>query len=285
MKLSHKNKIWFPQTKITKENITLYYQKIAPYFLKYCKNHLMVLLRYPNGIDQDFFYQKQIPQYFPAYIKRKTINLKKGEKQTLVVIANQKSLLYLVNQATITFHSWLSNTKNVNNPDKIVFDFDPSTNDLKQLRFAVTEMKKIIENYNLVPFLMTTGSKGYHIVIPIKPEYNFDIIHKFTKKLALELVNKYPKIITKNLKIKERNDKIFIDYLRNSYGQTSVAAYSVRAIEKAPIATPIEWKELNKIKPQQITINTVFKRLKIKGDVWKDFEKNRKKIDGNLLKF
>lgn len=279
MKLTHADKIWFPQSKITKEDTALYYQKIAPYFLKYCKNHLMVLLRYPNGINQDFFYQKQIPDYFPAYIKRKTVDLKKGEKQDLTIISNQKSLIYLVNQGTITFHSWLSNTKNVHNPDKIVFDFDPSKNDLKLLRFAVTEMKKIIEKHNLIPFLMTTGSKGYHVVIPIKPVHDFDFIHDFAKKLAEELANTYPKLMTTNPILKKRKGRVFIDYLRNSYGQTSVAAYSVRAIEKAPVATPIAWKELNKVKPQQFNIKNIFKRLKTKNDVWQDFEKSRKKIN------
>lgn len=278
MKLSHPDKIWFPKSKITKEDIVDYYQKIAPHFLKYCKNHLIVLLRYPNGITQDFFYQKQIPDYFPAFIKRKTIVLKKGEEQTLTIIANQKSLLYLVNQGTLIFHSWLSNTKNVHNPDKIVFDFDPSMNDLKKLRFAVTEMKKIVERHGLVPFLMTTGSRGYHIVIPIKPQHSFDIVHEFVKKVAQELANAYPKLMTINPILKERKGRIFIDYLRNSYGQTSVAPYSVRAIEKAPIATPIRWQELSRTKPQQFTIKNIFKRLTSKGDAWKDFEKSRKTL-------
>lgn len=278
MKVSNADKIWFPKSKITKENIAHYYQKIAPYFIKSCKKHLIVLLRYPNGINQDFFYQKQIPDYFPAFIKRKTITLKKGDEQTLTIIANQKSLLYLVNQGTLIFHSWLSNTKNIHNPDKIVFDFDPIDLDLKKLKFAVKEMKKIVEHYGLIPFLMTTGSRGYHIVIPIKPKYHFDVIHEFAKKLAQELVNKYPKIMTTNPILKKRKGRIFIDYLRNSYGQTSVTPYSVRAIEKAPIATPIEWQELGRIKPQQFTIKNIFKRLSMKGDVWKNFEKHRKTL-------
>ncbi len=278
MKLSHPDKIWFPKSKLTKQDIASYYAQIAPYFLKYCKNHLIVLLRYPNGINQDFFYQKQIPDYFPAFIKRKTIPLKEGQHQTLVLIANQKSLIYLVNQATLIFHSWLSNIKNVHNPDKIVIDFDPSSNDLKKLRFIVKEMKKIVESHNLIPFLMTTGSRAYHIVIPIKPDHPFAVVREFTKQLAQQLANKYPTFATTNPLIKKRKGRIFIDYLRNSYGQTSVAAYSVRAIEKAPVATPIKWQELGRTKPQQFNIKNIFKRLKTHGDVWKDFEKSRKRL-------
>jgi bifunctional non-homologous end joining protein LigD len=278
MKLTHPDKIWFPKSKFTKQDIANYYTKIAPYFLKYVKNHLIVLLRFPNGITNESFYQKQIPDYFPAYIKRKTIDLKKGEKQTVIIIANQKSLNYLVNQGTITFHSWLSNTKKINNPDKIIFDFDPATKDLKSLRLAVTEMKKIIEKHELVPFLMTTGSKGYHIVIPIKPEHSFDVIREFAKKLAQELADKYPNLMTTNPKLETRKNKIFIDYLRNSYGATAVAPYSVRAIEKAPVATPITWQELSKANPQKYNVKNIFKRLASKGDVWKKFEKSRKKL-------
>ena len=195
------------------------------------------------------------------------------------MISNKKSLIYLVGQATLTFHSWLSNTKNVHNPDKIVFDFDPATNDLKILRLAVKEMKKIIEQHNLIPFLMTTGSKGYHIVIPIKPEHSFDIIHQFSKEKAQELADRYPNLMTTSPLLKNRKNKVFIDYLRNSYGQTSVAPYSVRAIEKAPIATPIEWSELNSTKPQKYTIKNIFKRIQTKGDAWKNFEKSRKKLN------
>jgi bifunctional non-homologous end joining protein LigD len=278
MNLTHPNKIWFPKSKITKQDIAKYYQKIAPYFLKYSKNHLIVLLRFPDGITGQSFYQKQIPDYFPAYIKRKTIDLKKGEKQTLVIIGNKKSLIYLVNQATLTFHSWLSNTKKVNNPDKIVFDFDPTTKDLKSLRFAVTQMKKILEVHGLVPFLMTTGSKGYHIVVPIKPEHSFDLVHEFAKKLAQDLADTYPDLMTTNPLLKKRKNKIFIDYLRNSYGATSVAPYSIRAIEKAPIATPISWQELSKTDPQKYNVKNIFKRLTNKGDIWESFEKNRKKL-------
>jgi bifunctional non-homologous end joining protein LigD len=278
MKLTHPDKIWFPKSKITKQDIAQYYNKVAPYFLKYVKNHLIVLHRFPNGITSESFYQKQIPDYFPAYIKRKTIDLKKGDKQTLVIISNQKSLLYLVNQATLTFHSWITNTKNIHNPDKIVFDFDPATKDLKKLRFALTEMKKIIECHKLIPFLMTTGSKGYHIVIPIKPEHSFEIVHEFAKKLAQDLANKHSDKITINPRLDARKNKIFIDYLRNSYGATSVAPYSVRGIEKAPIATPITWQELDKTGPQKYSIKNIFNRLSAKGDIWIDFEKNRKSL-------
>lgn len=279
MDFTHLTKIWFPKSKITKQDIIDYYDKISDYFLPHVKNHLMVLQRFPNGIDQTSFYQKNISDYFPDFIDRKTILLKKGEKQTLVVINNAKSLLYLVNQGTIIFHSWLSATKNPNKPDKIVFDLDPSTSDLKPLRTAAKLLKKIIENHKLVPFVMTTGSRGYHIVIPITAEHSFEKVHEFAKNTAQELETLHPDLFTSKATKSNRKGRVFIDYLRNSYGQTSVAPYSVRAIEKAPIATPIAWSELSRTTPQKYTIKNIFKRLATKGDAWSDFNRNRRNLE------
>lgn len=278
MKVSNSEKILFSKSKISKQDLVDYYTKISPYFLKHVKNHLIVLQRFPNGIDAPSFYQKQISDYFPSFITHKTIRLKKGSSQTLTLIDSKKSLTYLANQATIVFHSWLSNVENPNKPDKIVFDLDPAKKDLKLLRFAALEIKKIIESHKLHPFVMTTGSRGYHVVVPIIPEHSFAKVHNFAKKIAMEVAQKYPKILTTHVNIKTRKGRIFIDYLRNSYGQTSVAAYSVRALEKAPVATPISWQELFKTVPQKYTIQNIFKRLKTKGDVWKNFRAHAKKL-------
>jgi len=274
MKLSNIEKCWFPKTKITKENIIDYYNDVSKYFLKHIKNHLVVLQRFPDGIDHDSFYQKQISDYFPNFIKRKTIKLKTDGKQTLVIIDSKQSLQYLVNQATIVFHSWLSDATTINNPDKIVFDLDPSTDDLKDLRFGAKQLQKILQSHNLTPYIMTTGSRGYHIVVPIIPHQTFETVHDFAKKIAAQLAANYPDRFTITPTKSKRNGKVFIDYLRNSYGQTSVAPYSVRALEGAPVATPIEWSELSKTKPQKYTIKNIFRRLSIKGDAWKDFYKN-----------
>lgn len=276
MKVSHVEKVWFPKTKITKQNIIDYYNAVSKYFLNHVKNHPIVLQRFPNGIHHDSFYQKQVSDYFPSFIKNTTIQLKTGGKQTLVILHSKKSLQYLVNQATLVFHSWLSSTTAPNVPDKIVFDLDPSTNDLTILRFGARTLKKIIESHNLKPFLMTTGSRGYHIVIPIIPEHSFEKTHAFAKEIAEQVATQYPDHFTITPTKSKRKGKVFIDYLRNSYGQTSVAPYSVRAQEGAPIATPIDWSELSRTTPQKYTIKNIFKRLSTKGDMWKDFRKYAK---------
>lgn len=268
-----------PKSNITKQDIINYYNNVYKYFLKHVQNNLIVLQRFPDGIDHDSFYQKQVSDYFPSFIQHKTITLKTGEPQTLVIIDGKNSLQYLVNQATIVFHSWLSNTKNINKPDKIVFDLDPSNKDLADLRFGARELKKKLIRYNLTPFIMTTGSRGYHVVVPIIPEHNFEIIHNFARQIVQQLADKYPERFTTAISKSKRTGKVFLDYLRNSYGQTSVAPYSVRAVEGAPIATPIEWSELSKTTPQKYTIKNILKRLSKKGDAWKDFAKQAKHLD------
>lgn len=272
IELSNLNKVLFPQSGITKGQIVAYYQKIAPFFLAQAGAHLMVMHRFPDGIDAQGFYQKQISDYFPSWIKRKKIMLKTHEAQSLVVLDSKAALIYLANQAVLVFHSWLSSEKNIHKPDKIVFDLDPSKkNSLPDIRFAVRKLKKILESHGLKPFVMTTGSRSYHVVAPIVPDYSFKQVNAFAKEICKELVSDYPDRFTVEMSKSKRNGRIFLDYLRNSFGQTSVACYSLRALEGAPVATPLDWHEFAKTKPQQYTIKNIFKRLARKKDPWKDF--------------
>src|SRR3989339_761072 len=125
IKLTNLDKVFYPKSNYTKGDIIQYYEKIADYMLPHVKNRLLVMHRYPEGINNEDFYQKQIPDYFPSWIEHKTINLKKGEKQTLVVIRKKEDIVYLANQGTLVFHVWLSPKNNINKPDKIIFDLDP----------------------------------------------------------------------------------------------------------------------------------------------------------------
>jgi bifunctional non-homologous end joining protein LigD len=276
--ITHPDKIMYPKSKITKQEVIDYYREIAPYFLQHSKNRLMVMQRFPLGIHKVAFFQKQIPTYFPKWIKRKAITLSTGEKQSLVVLDTPDSLVFLANEGVLVFHPWLSSTKALNKPNKIVFDLDPSGPDIRKVKRAARLLKKILEGHNLVPFIMTTGSKGFHIAAPIIPEHSFEKIRAFTRHIAQELAAEYPKDFTVEIRKAKRKGRVFIDYLRNSFGQTSVAPYSLRAKEGAPVATPIEWKELATTSPQKYTMKNIFKRLARKGDAWQDFEEHAKKL-------
>jgi bifunctional non-homologous end joining protein LigD len=278
VEFSHLDKIYFPKAGITKKDVIEYYKKIFDYLYPHVQDRLIVMHRYPDGIDGENFSQKQIPDYFPDWIDRETIDLKKGEKQTLVIISNKETLVYLANQAVLVYHAWLSMRDQVNKPNKIVFDFDPSDNNIKALRFVVIKVKEKLEELGLSTFLMTTGSRGYHIIVPIIPEHSFEVVQAFAKNIAYQIAREYPQYATIEMSESKRGDKIFIDYLRNSYGQTSVVPYSLRAREGAPVATPLDWDELENTAPQKYTMQNIFKRLAQKDDVWGDIMQYAKKI-------
>lgn len=279
IKITHSQKLYFPHAHITKKMVIDYYKKIAPYFLPLAKNYMMVLRRFPEGITGINFFQKQVPEYLPDWIKNKTVELRKGENQTLVIVDDGATLIYLANQGTLEFHSWLSTSTNAHLPRKLVFDLDPPHNsDLSNLRFGARALKTILQDHGLVPFLMTTGSRGYHVVVPLVPTHSFEEIHTFAKSIATSMAEAHPNHFTTEMNIKKRGEKVFIDYLRNSYGQTSIACYSLRAQENAPIATPLDWNELSRTKPKQYTINNIFRRLAQKVDPWGNFEKSAREL-------
>lgn len=278
IELSNLQKILFPKTSITKKQIIDYYQKIANTLLPHAYNHLVVMHRFPSGIDQEGFYQKQIPDYFPSWLSRKTIDLKKGEKQTLVLVEKTADLVYLANQGVITLHLWLSSIDAINKPDKLVFDLDPSHHDIQTLHEALHILRECLASYDLQSFVMTTGSRGYHVIVPLIAQHTFEKIHAFAHHIATTLTHQYPKIFTTTIAKSARKGKIFIDYLRNSYGQTSVAPYSIRAREGAPIATPLSWQELSGTTPQSYTIKNIFRRLGKKEDPWRTIGQHAQKL-------
>ncbi len=283
LELSHLNKIFYPDRKYTKGDIINYYNKIADYMLPHVKDRLLVMQRFPDGIKKMGFYQKEIPDYFPSWIKSKKVNLKKKGSRHFVVIEKGADMIYLADQGTLVFHIWLSKKDKIKNPDKMIFDLDPpKEKDFSSVKFAAYKIKHFFEKMKFNVFVMTTGSKGLHVVIPIKPNYEFDKVHEFTQKIAKKLANKYPDRLTTEIRKNKRQGRIFLDYLRNSFGQTGVAPYSLRAIENAPIATPLDWSELSSIKDaQKYNIANIFKRLAQKDDPWKNIYKkaNNLKLD------
>jgi len=282
IELSNEDKILFPKSKLTKGNLINYYKKIASHLIPYITNHPIAMHRFPDGIDKDGFYQKEIGTYFPKWIKRKAIKRRSNEKVVSYVICdNVATLVYLANQGTITVHSWLSTTNKLNYPDRMIFDLDPSNNrSWPQLKKTAKKIKKKLEAHGLVPFIMTTGSKGLHVVTPLKQTSNFTRVRIFAKHIAEELVAENHKHLTLEIRKEKRGSKIFIDTLRNQWAQLSVAPYSIRAKEKAPIATPINWTELSnsKLSPQRYNIDNIFRRLSRKEDPWKNFYKKAKTL-------
>lgn len=283
VELSNQDKVLFPRSGTTKGEVVDYYANVAKYMLPHTKGRYLVMQRYPDGIKGEIFYQKRVPAYFPKWLKRKSFKLSHhAGSESQVIAEKQADLAYLANQAVITMHLWLSLAQRPHYPDKIIWDLDPRTSDLTDVRLGARELKKMLEKMGLHPFLMSTGSKAFHVVVPIKPEYTFDKVRDFAKSVGAKLAEKYPDKFTLEFPIKKRKGRIFVDYVRNNFGQTGVAPYSVRAREGAPVATPLAWSELDSTHPQQYTVRNIFKRLAKKGDVWKGFFSKAKSI-GKLI--
>lgn len=188
---------------------------------------------------------------------------------------DKATLVYLANQGCLTPHIWLSTVEKPNNPDKLIFDLDPSDDDFSKVKFAAKTIKAFFEKeLETSTFVMTTGSSGLHVVIPIKPEMEFDEVLKLSQEIVAYLENQHPSKLTTAARKEKRGDKIYLDVMRNAYGQTSVAPYSLRAKPKAPMATPVDWKEVSSLKSaQDYTMSSIFKRLAQKEDPWKDMYK------------
>lgn len=274
--ITHSEKVFFPDGS-TKGDLITYYNAIAPYMLPFIRNRALMMHRFPDGIDGESFYQKDASSYFPSWIKQARIP-KEGGYNTYVVCQNRATLVYLANQACITPHVWLSRIDKLHYPDKMIFDLDPSEVSFQKVCRIALDLKQALEDRGLHPYVMTTGSQGLHVTVPLDRTSTFEQVKAFAIHCARKVIEKDPNQATLELRKEQRIGKVFIDTLRNQYASTAVAPYSVRARNHAPVATPLHWQELYDIKlsAQRYTIKTIFERLTIVDDPWKGFAYNTK---------
>lgn len=261
VEITHPEKVLFPEKNITKKDVILYYDKIADFILPYLKNRPLTLRRFPEGINKKGFYQKNIPDYFPDFIPRIEIPTQDGNN-VQTYCNSKKEIIYLVNQNTISFHPWLSTIHDINKPDKIVIDLDPSRNDFEEVKTAAKIIHKFLSKRDISAHLMTTGKTGIHIWYHVSPDEGFDKRREDLLNNLKILVDENPALFTLELKILKRKNRIFLDYLRNAYGQTSVCPFSLRSHKEAGVATPVDWSEINKIQSStQYNFSNIFRRL------------------------
>lgn len=275
--LSNTDKEFFPTADISKGEVIEYYTKIWKYACRYAADRPMVLQRFPDGIQDSGFYQKQTPDYFPEWIATIQVENKEDASNSNLVNCNkQETLVYLANQGALTMHVWLSKKHNLNTPDRLAFDFDPSDDDFSKVQRAATILQSIISKKGISSFVMTTGSEGLHVTVPLKPEKEFEPIREIARNIAQQVVNEDPESFTLETAKKNRGNKVFVDYLRNAYAQTTVMPFSIRARQGAPVAVPLSWDEVGRssLDPQKYTVTNIFRRLSQKKDPWKDYMHN-----------
>jgi bifunctional non-homologous end joining protein LigD len=269
VELSHPGKVLFPDDGLTKGDLVDYYRRIAEVALPHWRDRPLTMHRFPDGIGEEGFFQKNMPDHFPGWIDRAEMP-KEGGSVTHVVANNAATLVYLANQGCITAHLGLSRTDRPDRPDQMIFDLDPSDDDFAKVQQAAAWLREVLDELELPSFVKTTGSRGLHVLVPLDRSADFDTMREVARGLAEHLAARHPDALTVAQRKNARGTRVFIDYLRNAYGQTAVAPYSVRARPGAPVATPVTWDAAlaSGLSPRQYTIKNIFRRLGQTDDPW-----------------
>ncbi|HET7586934.1 MAG TPA: non-homologous end-joining DNA ligase [Gammaproteobacteria bacterium] len=274
IEVSHRDKLLFPEAGLTKGDLIDYYARIADVMAPHILGRPLTLYRFPDGADAEGFYQKNAPDYFPGWIER--VHLGKEEKLDYCVCREPAALVYLASQVCVP-HIWLSQADRPDRPDRLVFDLDPGPDTtFDVVRATARSMFELLLDIGLVAYLMTTGSRGLHVVVPLDRTADYAAAREFARGVADVVASTAPEQVTTEHRKNKRGGRLFIDTYRNAYGQTTVAPYAVRANSGAAVATPIEWDALDdaKLRADRYGVKNIFRRLGQKQDPWRDINRN-----------
>lgn len=269
--VSHRDKIFFPESGLKKGDLIDYYEQVADVMLPHMQHYGVSLQRFPDGIDGSGFYNKDAPDYFPEWINTVKFPKIEGGSFNAPIVDNKAVLVYLADQAGLTFHLYLSRVNNLKHPDKMIFDLDPpiGTENFSKVRKAALDIRTVLGELNLQAWVQTTGSRGFHVIVPLDRTADFNEVRDFAHDVALLLERRHKDRYTHEHRIENRQGRIFLDVLRNAYGATAVAPYSVRARSEATVATPLDWDEVEGgASPRDWTILNIPNRLAQKIDPW-----------------
>jgi bifunctional non-homologous end joining protein LigD len=284
--ISNPDKVYYPKSRLTKLDIARYYETVAPFVLPYVARRPISLVRCPEGIDGQRFFQRHAMKGMSDAIKQ--VPISGGEsKKPYLYIENEKGLFGLVQIGSLEIHDWGVSLAHIDQPDRLVFDLDPDEDlDLATLKAATIEVRDFLADLGLKSFLKSTGGKGLHLVAPLTPKLGWPEVKAFAKAIADALVEARPDRYTANPLKKTRGGRIFVDYLRNQRGGSAIVNYSTRAKEGAPVACPLRWDELKGLKvAAAYSVTTLPARLKrLKSDPWEGFFSTRQSITAKAKK-
>ena len=254
------DKVLFPgggdAKEYTKADLVAYYRDVAPFMLPQLRGRPLMLERHPDGVDGPRFMQKNTPEHYPEWITRVEL-AKEGGTVCHTVCDDAATLAFLADQACVTLHRWLSRSDRADRPDLMVFDLDPADgSSFAAVREAAVRLRELLDELRLPADLMTTGSRGLHVVVPVDGQDDFDEVRAFARDVAATLAAEHPDRLTTAARKKDRGERLYLDVQRNGYAQTAVAPYTVRALPGAPVATPISWGQLDdpELGPRRWTI-------------------------------
>jgi bifunctional non-homologous end joining protein LigD len=274
--ITHPEKLLFPDDGITKGDLAGYYEAIAPVMLPHLRGRPVTMERYPSGIGEKGFWQKDVSKGFPSWLRRVQVPKKNGVVH-YPIVTDVRSLLWVTNQNTVTQHVWTSRVPNLQCPDLCVFDLDPSGDDVDAVRQAALGLRDLLDELTLPSWIKTSGSKGFHIVVPVAANTHVDLVAGFANAVGAVLVSRASDRLTQEFSKANRKGRIYVDTGRNGYSATFAAAYAVRAKRGAPVSAPCSWEEVERgdVHPQTFTLRTMRDRVAQVGDLWADMRRGR----------
>jgi bifunctional non-homologous end joining protein LigD len=273
VEVSKPDKVLFDDAGITKADLADHYERVATLMLPHLEGRPLVTLRCPDGTDGGCFMAKRARDHDPDWIGRATLDKREGGTIEHLVIDEPAALIYLAGQACIELHTWLSRVDRPEHPDQIIFDLDPSTDEIEPVIAGGRALRDLLGELGLPAFVKSSGSRGLHVHVPIRRDLDFSEAKDLSRRVARIVVERDPETFTLEHRKAERGDRVFVDILRNDYAQHAVAPYSVRARATAPVAVPLDWDEAtaSDFDPQRITVSNVARRLAQKDDPWAGF--------------
>ena len=277
--ITHPEKVLFPDDGITKGELAAYYEAVGPVMVPHLRGRPITMERFPAGIGKKGFWQKSVEKGFPEWLERVEVG-KKGGVVHHPIVTDQRGLMWLTNQNTITHHVWTSRVPDLDHPDVCVFDLDPSKDDAAAVRAAAIELRDLLEELGLPSWVKTSGSKGFHLVVPLDGKtHNHDVV-RFAGAVGSLFVRRAPDRLTQEFSKADRSGRIYVDTGRNTQGATFAAAYTVRAKRGAPVSAPCTWKEVEggKVGPATFTLKNTPARVAKLGDVWADMKRRGRSL-------
>jgi bifunctional non-homologous end joining protein LigD len=277
--ITHPDKILFPDNGVTKGELAAYYEMIAPIMVPHMRARPVTMERYHRGIGAPGFFQKDVSKGFPQWLERIEVP-KKGGTVHHPLVTDARSLLWLANQNCITPHVWTSRAPDLYYPDICVFDLDPSEDNPGQLKAATFQLRDFLAELGLPSWLKTSGSKGFHIVVPLDGKSNMGEVAGFAHTVGALLVKRDPDNLTQEFHKVDRGTRILVDTGRNGYSATFAAAYTVRAKRGAPVSAPCTWAEIErgKVTPASFSLRNTPARISRVGDLWSDMRRRGRSL-------
>jgi bifunctional non-homologous end joining protein LigD len=277
--ITHPEKVLFPDDGITKGELASYYDEVAPVMLPHIRARPVTMERYPAGIGQKGFLQKDVSKGFPEWLERVEVP-KKGGTVRHPLVRDKRALLWLANQNSITPHVWTSRAPKLLQPDICIFDLDPSQDEPDVLRAATLGLRDLLHELGLTSWVKTSGSKGFHIAVPLDAKADFGEVSGFAHAVARLLVERDPQHLTQEFSKADRGGRILVDTGRNAYSATFAAAYAVRAKPGAPVSAPCRWEEIERgeVGPRTFTLRTMARRIADVGDLWSDMRRRGRSL-------